>query len=64
VWLQLPQAARSGEVTVLPSAVAEVSASTVNRKLAAVSAFYAHLWGSRTRPPVLTGASMRLARIR
>jgi integrase/recombinase XerD len=27
---------------VLPSAAAEVSASTVNRKLAAVSAFYAH----------------------
>ena len=26
----------------LPSAVAQVGASTVNRKLAAVSAFYAH----------------------
>jgi hypothetical protein len=35
-------AGRSGEVAVLPSAAAEVSASTVNRKLAAVSAFYAH----------------------
>jgi len=41
-WLQLPPAGRLGEIAVLPSAVAEVSASTVNRKLAAVSAFYAH----------------------
>ena len=41
-WLQLPPAGRSGEVAVLPSAAAEVTASTVNRKLAAVSAFYAH----------------------
>ena len=41
-WLQLPPAGRAGEVAVLPSAVAEVSVSTVNRKLAAVSAFYAH----------------------
>ena len=41
-WLQLPPAGRSGEVAVLPTAAAEVSASTVNRKLAAVSAFYAH----------------------
>ena len=41
-WLQLPSAGRSGEVAVLPSVTAEVSASTVNRKLAAVSAFYAH----------------------
>jgi integrase/recombinase XerD len=41
-WLQLPPAGRSGAVAVLPSAVPEVSASTVNRKLAAVSAFYAH----------------------
>ena len=42
VWLQLPPAGRSGEVAVLPSVTAQVSASTVNRKLAAVSAFYAH----------------------
>jgi site-specific recombinase XerD len=42
VWLQLPPAGRSGEVAVLPSVAAQVSASTVNRKLAAVSAFYAH----------------------
>ena len=41
-WLQLPPAGRSGEVAVLPSATAHVGASTVNRKLAAVSAFYAH----------------------
>ena len=41
-WLQFPPAGRSGEVAVLPAAAAEVSASTVNRKLAAVSAFYAH----------------------
>ena len=36
VWLQLPPAGRSGEVAVLPSSVPEVSAATVNRKLAAV----------------------------
>jgi integrase/recombinase XerD len=41
-WLQLPPAGRSGEVAVLPSVTAQVSASAVNRKLAAVSAFYAH----------------------
>jgi integrase/recombinase XerD len=41
-WLQLPPAGRAGEVAVLPSATAHVGASTVNRKLAAVSAFYAH----------------------
>ena len=41
-WLQLPPAGRSGQVAVLPSAAAHVGASTVNRKLAAVSAFYAY----------------------
>ena len=41
-WLQLPPAGRAGEVAVLPSAVAQATAATVNRKLAAVSAFYAH----------------------
>ena len=41
-WLRLPRAGRSGGVAVLPSAVAAVGSSTVNRKLAAVSAFYAH----------------------
>jgi integrase/recombinase XerD len=40
-WLQLPPAGRSGAVAV-PSAAAQVTAATVNRKLAAVSAFYAH----------------------
>ena len=35
-WLQLPPACRAGEVAVLPSVTAEVSASTVNRKLATV----------------------------
>ncbi len=41
-WLQLPAAGRAGEVAVLPSSVPEVSVTTVNRKLAAVSSFYAH----------------------
>ena len=41
-WLQLPPAGRSGEVAVLPSVTSHVGASTVNRKLAAVNAFYAH----------------------
>jgi integrase/recombinase XerD len=41
-WLQLPPAGRAGGVSVLPSAASAVTASTVNRKLAAVSAFYAH----------------------
>jgi len=37
-WLRLPPAGRAGEVAVLPPVVVEVSVSTVNRKLAAVSA--------------------------
>jgi len=41
-WLQLPPAGRAGAVAVLPSAAGQVGAATVNRKLAAVSAFYAH----------------------
>jgi integrase len=41
-WLQLPPAGRAGEAAVLPSVTAHVGASTVNRKLAAVSAFYVH----------------------
>src|SRR5260221_9159538 len=41
-WLQLPPAGRSGEGAVLPFARAGVSASTVDRKLAAVSALYPH----------------------
>jgi integrase/recombinase XerD len=41
-WLRLPAPGREGVVAVLPSAVPQVSASTINRKLAAVSAFYAY----------------------
>jgi integrase/recombinase XerD len=41
-WLRLPPPGREGVVAVLPSAVPQVSASTINRKLAAVSTFYAH----------------------
>jgi integrase/recombinase XerD len=41
-WLQLPRAGRSGAVAVLPWAAAQVTAVTVNRKLAALSAFYEH----------------------
>ena len=41
-WLRLPPPGREGVVAVLPSAVPQVGASTINRKLAAVSAFYAH----------------------
>ena len=39
-WLQLPPAGRSGEVAVLPSVTAAVTAATVNRKLSV----------TRTRP--------------
>jgi integrase/recombinase XerD len=41
-WLQLPAAGREGEVAVLPAVTSHVGASTVNRELAAISAFYAH----------------------
>jgi site-specific recombinase XerD len=41
-WLRLPVPGREGVVAVLPSVVPRVSASTINRKLAAVSAFYAY----------------------
>jgi integrase/recombinase XerD len=41
-WLRLPAAGRSGSVAVLPSAQTRVTASTINRKLSAVSAFYQH----------------------
>jgi integrase/recombinase XerD len=41
-WLRLPPPGRAGTIAVLPSAVPQVGASTVNRKLAAVSAFYAY----------------------
>jgi integrase/recombinase XerD len=39
-WLRLPLAGRSGQVAVLPAVEPQVGASTVNRKLSAVSAFY------------------------
>jgi integrase/recombinase XerD len=41
-WLRLPPAGRDGQVAVLPSVDAHVGASTVNRKLSALAAFYAH----------------------
>jgi site-specific recombinase XerD len=41
-WLRLPLAGRAGGVAVLPSAAAHVAASTVNRKLSALAAFYQH----------------------
>jgi integrase/recombinase XerD len=41
-WLQLPPTGRSGAVAVLPSAAPQVGVATVERKLAAVSGFYAH----------------------
>lgn len=39
-WLRLPPLARSGAVAVLPTVEHHCTASSVNRKLAAVSAFY------------------------
>jgi site-specific recombinase XerD len=41
-WLRLPPAGRDGRVVVLPSVEPQVGASTVNRKLSALAAFYAH----------------------
>lgn len=41
-WLRLPPAGRQGEVAVLPTVDPYVAASTVNRKLAALAAFYQH----------------------
>jgi integrase/recombinase XerD len=41
-WLRLPPLGRAGVVAVLPSAVPQVGAATISRKLAAVSAFYAY----------------------
>jgi len=41
-WLQLPLAGRTGAVAALPSTAPQVTPVTVNRKLAALSAFYAH----------------------
>jgi site-specific recombinase XerD len=41
-WLRLPPDGRDGRVAVLPSVIPHVAASTVNRKLSALSAFYCH----------------------
>jgi integrase/recombinase XerD len=41
-WLRLPPQARDGRVAVLPSVEHHCAASTVNRKLSALSAFYTH----------------------
>jgi integrase/recombinase XerD len=41
-WLKLPTAGRAGQVVVLPSVDPQVGASTINRKLSALAAFYAH----------------------
>jgi site-specific recombinase XerD len=41
-WLRLPPTGRDGLVAILPSVEHHVSASTVNRKLSALSAFYLH----------------------
>ena len=41
-WLRLPEAGRGGAVAVLPSVQPHVAPSTVNRKLSALAAFYAH----------------------
>jgi integrase/recombinase XerD len=41
-WLRLPPAGRDGVVAVLPSAGSHVGAVTINRKLAALAAFYQH----------------------
>jgi site-specific recombinase XerD len=41
-WLRLPPAGRDGAVAVLPSVEAHVGASTINRKLSALAAFYSH----------------------
>ena len=41
-WLRLPPTGRDGRSAVLPSVEPHVAASTVNRKLSALAAFYAH----------------------
>ena len=41
-WLRLPAAGRAGQVAVLPSALPQVGASTIDRKLSALAAFYEH----------------------
>ena len=41
-WLRLPLVGRAGAVVLLPSAQPRVGAATIDRKLAALAAFYAH----------------------
>ncbi|MEV4478026.1 tyrosine-type recombinase/integrase [Nonomuraea sp. NPDC049504] len=41
-WLRLPPAGREGHVAVLPAVEPHVTAATINRKLSALAAFYAH----------------------
>ncbi len=41
-WLRLPPTGRDGWVAVLPSVAPHVVASTINRKLSALAAFYVH----------------------
>jgi site-specific recombinase XerD len=41
-WLRLPPRARDGRVALLATAQAHVGAATLNRKLSALAAFYAH----------------------
>lgn len=41
-WLRLPPTGRDGQVAVLPSVEPHVAATTINRKLSALAAFYAH----------------------
>jgi integrase/recombinase XerD len=41
-WLRLPPVGRDGAVAVLPSVEPHVGASTINRKLSALAAFYSH----------------------
>ena len=44
-WLRMAPSARAGRVAVLPSVQPHVGASTINRKLSALGAFYVHqLW--------------------
>ena len=52
------------EVAVLRRQVARPKPDWADRAVIAALARLLHLWGSRTRPPVLTWPSMRPARIR
>jgi integrase/recombinase XerD len=41
-WLRLPPTGRNGQVAVLALVEPQVAATTINRKLSALAAFYAH----------------------